>query len=200
MSCEDKARSLPSVDSARLCVAGLALCLGLCGAVVGAARGVGQRPPDVETKLRSMGIELAAAPAPVANYVRAVRTGNLVFLAGHPPIQPGGELVRGKLGQSLTVEEGYQAARLAGLALLASLKSEIGDLNKVSRIVKVTGMVNATSSFSEQSQVINGCSDLLVEIFGDRGKHARAAVGMASLPLGMAVEIEMIVEVADATQ
>jgi enamine deaminase RidA (YjgF/YER057c/UK114 family) len=148
-----------------------------------------------EQRLLALGITLPEAPAPVANYVRAVTTGNLVFLAGHIPRGADGEVVRGKLGSVLDVEQGQQAARLSAIALLASLKAEIGSLDRVTRIVKVTGMVNSTPGFVEQSSVINGCSDLLVEVFGERGKHARAAVGMASLPLGAAVEIEMIVEI-----
>ncbi len=153
---------------------------------------------DVEARLQALGIELPNPPAPVANYVRSVRTGNLVFLAGHGPLKPEGGYVTGKVGQDLTLEEGYEAARLTAIALLASLKAEIGDLNKVTRIVKVTGMVNATPDFTEHPQVINGFSDLMVEVFGEeRGKHARAAIGMASLPINIAVEIEMVVEVAD---
>ncbi len=153
---------------------------------------------DPEAKLQELGIELPTPPPPVANYVRSVRTGNLVFLAGHGPLKPDGGYVTGKVGQDLTIEQGYEAARLTAIALLASLKAEIGDLGKVTRIVKVMGMVNATNDFTEQPQVINGFSDLMVEVFGEtRGKHARAAVGMASLPIGIAVEIEMVVEVAD---
>ncbi len=153
---------------------------------------------DVEARLQELGIELPNPPAPVANYVRSVRTGNLVFLAGHGPLKPEGGYVTGKVGQDLTLEEGYEAARLTAIALLASLKAEIGDLNKVTRIVKVTGMVNTTADFTEHPQVINGFSDLMVEVLGEeRGKHARAAVGMASLPINIAVEIEMVVEVAD---
>ncbi len=150
---------------------------------------------DPEARLAALGIELAKPSAPVANYVRTVRTGNLVFTSGHIPVQPDGTFVKGKLGGDLTVEDGYRAARLTAVALLASLKQEVGDLATVRRIVKVTGMVNSEPTFTDQSKVINGCSDLLVEVFGDRGRHARAAVGMASLPLGVAVEIEMIVEV-----
>ncbi len=153
---------------------------------------------DVEARLQALGIELPNPPAPVANYVPSVQTGNLVFLAGHGPLKPEGGYVTGKVGQDLTLEEGYEAARLTAIALLASLKAEIGDLNKVTRIVKVTGMVNTTADFTEHPQVINGFSDLMVEVFGEeRGKHARAAVGMASLPINIAVEIEMVVEVAD---
>ena len=153
---------------------------------------------DPEARLQELGIELPTPPAPVANYVRSVRTGNLVFLAGHGPLKPEGGYVTGKVGQDLTVEQGYEAARLTAIALLASLKAEIGDLGKVTRIVKVMGMVNATDAFTEHPQVINGFSDLMVEVFGERrGKHARAAVGMNSLPIGIAIEIEMVVEVAD---
>lgn len=151
---------------------------------------------DVEKKLAELGIELPEPRPPVANYVRAVRTGKLVFLAGHGPVQSDGTYVTGKVGKDLNVEQGYEAARLTAIALLASLKQEIGDLDKVTRIVRVFGMVNSTPSFTEQPAVINGASDLLVEVFGEkRGKHARAAVGMASLPIGIAVEIEMVVEV-----
>jgi enamine deaminase RidA (YjgF/YER057c/UK114 family) len=128
--------------------------------------------------------------------VRAVTTGNLVFLAGHVPFDEHGEIVRGKLGSVLDVEQGKAAARLAGIGLLAALKAEIGSLDRVTRIVKVTGMVNSAPGFVEQPAVVNGCSDLLVEVFGERGRHARAAVGMASLPGGAAIEIEMIVEIA----
>jgi len=153
---------------------------------------------DPEQRLQDLGIELPTPPAPVANYVRSVRTGNLVFLAGHGPLLPEGGYMSGKIPQDLTIEQGYEAARLTGIALLASLKENIGDLNKVNRIVKVTGMVNTTPDFTEQPQVINGFSDLMVEVFGeDRGKHARAAVGMASLPINIPVEIEMVVEVRD---
>ena len=150
---------------------------------------------DYEQKIKDLGIELFTPPPPVANYVKAVRTGNLVFLAGHGPTKPDGGYVTGKVGSDLTIKEGYAAARLVAIALLSSLKAEIGDLNKVTRIVKVKGMVNATSDFTSQPEVINGCSDLLVEIFGDKGKHARAAVGMGSLPRNISVEIEMVVEV-----
>ncbi len=151
---------------------------------------------DAESRLLEMGLTLPSPPEPVANYVRAVRSGNLVFLAGHGPMQPDGTYITGKVGVDMTVEEGYQAARLTGLALLASLRAEIGDLNLVTRIVKVNGMVNAPDDFTEQPNVINGCSDLFVEVFGPEiGKHARAAVGMSSLPIGIAVEIDAVVEV-----
>ncbi len=149
---------------------------------------------EAEERLQALGITLYELPAPTANYVRAVRTGNLVFLAGHGPQKPDGTNVTGKLGQDLSVEEGQQAARYAAVTLLSALKEEIGDLGQVQRIVKVRGMVNSTPDFTGHSQVINGCSDLLAEVFGEAGKHARAAVGMNSLPGNIAVEIEMVVE------
>ncbi len=161
--------------------------------VRGAAEAKGAYDP--EGALEALGIELPTPPAPVANYVRAVTSGHLVFLAGHGPLKPGGGYVTGKLGRDLTLEQGYEAARLTAIALLASLKAEIGDLRRVQRIVKVHGMVNSAPTFTDQPKVINGCSDLLVSIFGERGRHARAAVGMASLPIGIAVEIEMVVEI-----
>jgi enamine deaminase RidA (YjgF/YER057c/UK114 family) len=151
---------------------------------------------QVEAKLQAMGLELPTPPAPVANYVRAVRTGNLVFVAGHGPSRDGQLVYRGKLGADVDVETGYQAAQLVMLNCLASLKEEIDDLDRVTRVVKLLGMVNSAPDFGEQPEVINGASDLLVELYGERGRHARSAVGMASLPRQIAVEIEMIVEVA----
>ena len=150
---------------------------------------------DAEEKLKELGITLPQPPNPVANYVNAVRTGNLIFLAGKGPRSADGTEITGKLGIDITIEEGYRAARLTAINQLAVLKAELGDLNKVVRVVKVLGMVNCDPSFVEQPAVINGFSDLIVAVFGERGRHARAAVGMASLPRGQAVEIEMIVEV-----
>ncbi len=150
-----------------------------------------------EARLAELGIKLPEMPAPIANYVRSVRTGNLVFLSGHGPLKPEGGYVTGKVGGNLTLEQGYEAARLTAIALLSSLKGEIGDLDKVKRVVRVFGMVNTTPEFVDHSKVINGASDLLVEVLGDRGKHVRAAVGMVSLPIGLAVEIEMVVEIED---
>lgn len=150
-----------------------------------------------EAKLQELGIELKIPGTPVANYVHVVRTGNLLFLAGKGPKKPDGNNVVGKLGADLTIEEGYEAARFAGINQIAVLKAELGNLNKVKRIVKVKGMVNAIPEFTDQSKVINGYSDLMVAVFGEKGKHARAAVGMGSLPGNMAVEVEMIVEVYD---
>ena len=150
---------------------------------------------QIEAKLKEMGIELPAAVTPVANYVPAVRTGNLVFLSGHGPYKEDGSLIAGKIGSDLTTEQGYQAARRVAIGLLGSLKAVIGDLDKVERVVKLLGLVNCTPEFADQPKVINGASDFLVDVFGDRGKHARSAVGTNALPLNIAVEIEMIVEV-----
>lgn len=150
---------------------------------------------DVDKRLKELGIELPTPGRPMANYVKTVRTGNLVYLAGHGPDKGDGSYVTGKVGRDLTVDQGVDAARLTGLALLASLKAEIGDLGKVKRIVKVLGMVNCTETFTEQPKVINGFSDLIVQVFGEKGKHARSAVGMYALPSNIAVEIEMIVEI-----
>lgn len=148
---------------------------------------------DPEARLRELGLTLPKVDPPFANYVRAVRTGNLVFLAGHGECGP--NALKGKVERDHTVDEAYASARNVGLCLLASLKTEIGDLRKVKRIVRVFGMVNATEDFTQHPKVINGCSDMLVSVFGDRGPHARAAVGMQSLPTGITVEIEMVVEV-----
>jgi enamine deaminase RidA (YjgF/YER057c/UK114 family) len=150
---------------------------------------------QVEAKLAELGLELPTPPSPLANYVRAVRTGNLVFLSGHGPTRDGKPAYVGKVGADLDVDTGYQAARLVMLNCLASLREEIGDLDRVTRVVKLLGMVNSAPDFGRQPEVINGASDLLVELFGERGRHARSAVGMASLPRGIAVEIELIVEV-----
>lgn len=152
---------------------------------------------DVEERIEALGITLSEPGKPVANYVNTVRSGDLVFMAGKGPGSSAETFIKGKIPSGLSVEEGYEAARLTAIEQLSALKSEIGDLNKVVRIVKVFGMVNADPSFTAHSQVINGFSDLMVEVFGERGKHARAAVGMSSLPLNMACEIEMIVEVED---
>ena len=153
---------------------------------------------SAERRLKELGIALPAAGAPVANYVNAVLAGNLLFLAGKGPPAAGGRRPSGKLGREYTVEQGYQHARAVGLELLAAMKAELGSLDRVKRVVKVLGMVNAVPDFQDQPKVINGCSDLFVEVFGERGRHARSAVGMGSLPLGIPVEIECIVEVAPA--
>jgi len=150
---------------------------------------------DPEARLAELGITLPPPATPVANYVNGVRTGNLVFLAGKGPRRADGTEIRGKLGADVSLEEGYEAARLTAINQLAVLKDMLGNLDRVVRIVKVLGMVNSHPDFVEQPAVINGFSDLMVEVFGERGRHARAAVGMASLPRGQAVEIEMVVEV-----
>jgi len=150
-----------------------------------------------EARLDELGIELPSPQAPAANYVPAVRTGNLLYLAGVGPARrDDGSSPIGKVGAELTLEEGYEAARLVCLNIISRLKAELGDLDRVVRVVKLLGMVNATEDFGEHPAVINGCSDLLVEVFGERGKHARSAVGMQSLPFGIPVEIEAIVEIS----
>ena len=143
---------------------------------------------SAEKKLQELGIQLGPVTPPVANYVNAVRAGNLLFLAGKGP-------AGGISGRDMTVEQAYGYARTVGLNLMAVMKHELGSLDRVKRIVKVLGMVNAVPGFGEQPKVINGCSDLFVEVFGERGKHARSAVGMGSLPNNIPVEIEVIVEV-----
>lgn len=148
-----------------------------------------------EQKLKELGIELPEIAPPVANYVNVVRTGNLLFLAGKGSQNPDGSRITGKVGVDLTIEEGYEAAKSIAYQHLAVIKNEIGDLSKVVRVVKVLGMVNTTPEFTAHSQVINGYSDFMVEIFGEKGKHARSAVGMSSLPVDLAVEIEVIIEI-----
>jgi enamine deaminase RidA (YjgF/YER057c/UK114 family) len=150
---------------------------------------------SVEAKLRELGLDLPPTPRPAANYVGAVQTGNLLFISGHGPSKDGKFMCIGKIGKDLSVEQGYEAARLVALNCLASAKAVLGDLDRIKRVVKILGMVNCTEDFGEQPQVINGASDLLVHLFGDAGRHARSAVGMQSLPFSMAVEIEMIFEV-----
>ena len=152
----------------------------------------------IDKKLEELGITLPQPDSPIANYVPAVRTGNLLFLAGAGPA-PGsdGAVPRGKLGDDVSIDEGYQAARSVGLIQLARLKVALGDLDRIKQFVKLLTMVNSTAGFTEQPAVANGCSDLLVEVFGDKGRHARSAVGMSNLPGSIPVEIEMIVEVSD---
>jgi len=151
----------------------------------------------IETRLEELGIRLPTTPAAAANYVPSVKTGNLLYLSGLGPAKRAdGTAPQGKVGKELTLEEGYEAARLTGVNMLSRLKSEVGDLDKVVRVVKLLGMVNATPDFTEHPAVINGCSDLMVEVFGDKGRHARSAVGMSGLPFNIPVEIEMIAEVS----
>ena len=152
----------------------------------------------IEARLEELGIELPPTPAPMANYVPSVRTGNLVYLSGLGPAnRPDGTAPSGKLGRELTTEQGYEAARLTGINIIARMKGELGDLDRVQRVVKLLGMVNSDSAFNQQPAVVNGCSDLLVDVFGDKGRHARSAVGMAGLPNDIPVEIEVIIEVSD---
>ncbi len=149
----------------------------------------------IEERLKELGIALPPIPSPAGNYVQYVRSGNLVFLSGAGPHTADGKLPTGKVGGEISVEEAYQHARSIGLVQIARLKDALGDLDKVSRIVKVLGMVNGVADFGEQPKVMNGFSDLMVEVFGDKGRHARSAVGMGSLPFGITVEVEAIVEV-----
>jgi len=150
---------------------------------------------DFDKKLKELGIELTPPSKPIANYVKAVRVGNLLFLSGHGPSKADGSNITGKVGKDLTLEQGYDAAKLTAVGLISTLKAELGDLNKIKRVVKVNGWVNCNSDFTDQPKVINGCSDLMVSLFGEKGRHARAAMGAVALPSNIAVEIEMVVEV-----
>jgi enamine deaminase RidA (YjgF/YER057c/UK114 family) len=152
---------------------------------------------SAEARLKELNITLPQPATPMANYVGAVRVGQLLFVAGHGPIRHEGKpMTTGKLGRDLNVEQGYQVAREVGVNLLATVRAHLGSLDRVKRIVKVLGMVRSAEGFGDQPKVINGFSDLMVEVFGEAiGKHARSAVGMAELPVGIPVEIEMIVEV-----
>lgn len=150
-----------------------------------------------EQNLQKLGIVLPKPSAPLYSYVSFTRTGNLIYLSGQGPRKADGSFITGKLGKDLSIEEGAEAAKLTGINLIATLQSAIGDLSKVKRIVKVFGMVNCVENFYDQPKVINGFSDLMVAIFGEKGKHARSAVGMIALPMNIAVEVEMIVEVSD---
>ena len=150
----------------------------------------------IEKRLEELGIALAPVARPTASYVQAKRVGDLLYLAGNDPLYPDGRLAKGKLGADMSVEEGYRHARQVGLVLIAAMKEALGgDLDRVVGIVKVLGMVNAAPGFEDHSAVIDGCSDLFLEVFGDCGRHARSAVGMSSLPAGIPVEIEAVVAV-----
>ena len=152
----------------------------------------------IEQKLAAMGIELPNTPSnPASKILSYRRAGNVVYLSGHGPSKDGKTLYIGKLGREYTTEQGREAARLTMINLLDSLKKCIGDLDNVTQVVKLLGLVNSTEGFTEQPAVINAATELLIELYGDAGRHARSAVGMAQLPGGMAVEIEMIVEVRD---
>ncbi|ETD78163.1 RidA family protein [Rhodobacter capsulatus] len=148
----------------------------------------------IEARLSALNITLPDAPAPAANYVPFVRTDNQIFVSGQVSSGPDG-FIKGKLGADMSVEEGAAAARRCGLALIAQARAAVGDLDRVKRVVKLVGFVNSTADFTDQPKVVNGCSDLMVEVFGEAGRHARSAVSAASLPFGVAVEIEAIFEV-----
>ena len=150
-----------------------------------------------DQKLNQLGIQLPKVPESLGSYTDFVKVGNLVFLSGRGPLKSDGKYITGKVGQDLSTEEGYQAARLSAINQLAVLKQAFGSLDKIKRIVKVNGYVNTADSFTEQSKVINGFSDLLIEVFGNQGKHARTSVGVFTLPQNMAVEVEMIVEMKE---
>lgn len=148
----------------------------------------------IEARLSALNLTLPDAPAPAANYVPFVRSGNQIFVSGQVSAGPDG-FIKGKLGADMSVEEGAAAARRCGLALIAQARAAVGDLDKIKRVVKLVGFVNSTADFTDQPKVVNGCSDLMVEVFGEAGRHARSAVSAASLPFGVAVEIEAIFEV-----
>ena len=150
---------------------------------------------DAEKKLKDLKIELLKPTPPMGSYVKAVRVGNLIFLSGHGPNKPDGTVMTGKIGKDATLEQGYMAARQTAISILSTLKTEVGNLNKVKRIVKVTGLVNCTDVFTDHPKVMNGFSDLMVSLYKDQGLHARTSVGVNSLPGNMMVEVEMIVEV-----
>lgn len=152
---------------------------------------------DAEKKLKELKIELLKPTPPIGTYVKAVRVGNLIFLSGHGPTKADGTFMTGKVGKDANLEQGFIAARQTAISILSTLKAEIGDLNKVKRIVKVLGMVNCTEDFTDQPKVMNGFSDLMVSIFGQKGLHARSSVGVNALPANMMIEVEMIVEVSE---
>ena len=152
---------------------------------------------SAEARVKTLGLDLSDPPTPIGNYVEAAVVGNLVFLAGHGPAARDGVRTTGKLGNDMSIDEGYQTARSVGMQLLRTLKAELHDLDRVERIVKLLSMVNCTPDFPDPPKVANGCSDLFVDVFGEAGRHARSAVGLASLPGGIAVEIEMIVQLRD---
>ena len=151
----------------------------------------------IDARLAELGITLPPAPAPLATYASAARTGNLLYISGQGPIADGKATIKGKLGGSVSEEQGAAAARIGVINSLAVIRQAIGDLDKVSRIVKLNGYVNCIDTFERQHIVINGASELLVEVFGERGRHARAAIGTSALPMGIPVEIELIVEIMD---
>lgn len=148
---------------------------------------------EVEKRIAELGIELKAAVSPVANYVSVQRAGSLLFLSGAGPLRDGKPTMTGRLGEDVTTEEGYAAAREGAINLLCALKSYLGDLDRVEQIVKLVGFVNAAPNYGSQPKVIDGASDLFVEAFGEKGRHARSAVGVGSLPMEIPVEVEVVV-------
>jgi enamine deaminase RidA (YjgF/YER057c/UK114 family) len=152
---------------------------------------------NYDSRATELGLELPAPAPAIGAYLKAVQSGNLLFLSGHGPHKDGAIQYRGKIGKDLTLEEGYAAARLTMLNCLSSIRVALGTLNRVRRVVKVLGFVNSAPGFVDQPKVINGGSDLLIELFGENGRHARSAIGVAELPSDIAVEIEMIVEIAE---
>ncbi|KAG1709069.1 hypothetical protein DVH05_022700 [Phytophthora capsici] len=155
------------------------------------------RNVHIERKIEELGYTLPAVAEPKGNYRTAVRSGNTIYLAGHLPQPAGGDLILGKVGKDLTPEEGYDAAHYVALSMLATLKHEVGDLDKIKRVVKLVGFVNCVDGFTQQPAVINGASDTIGKVFGDKGIHARSAVGTNALPLNVAVEVEAVVEIEE---
>lgn len=152
---------------------------------------------SAEARVTKLGLELPPAPAPGGNYTPVVQVGDMCYVSGHGPLKPDGEMYKGRVGSEVSQEDGYTAARQVGLAMLATLKANLGSLDRVTRVVKVLGMVNATPDFENHPAVMNGFSDLMVEVFGDPGRAARSAIGMGSLPGNISVEVEAIVQVSD---
>lgn len=152
---------------------------------------------EAEARLQKLGIELPVPGTPVANYVSCVQDGNTLYLSGHGPFRDGKPVFKGKLGKELTSEQGYQAARLCAIGQLGVLKAKLGDLDRVDQVLKLLAFVSSANGFDQQPAVVNGASDLLVEVFGDRGRHARSAIGTNQLPMDIPVEIEMIVRIKD---
>ena len=152
--------------------------------------------PSPEQRIRELGISLPAGSAPAANYANAVRSGNLLFIAGKAPLPEDGKLPKGKLGREYTTDDGYRFARSAAIDLIAVARAELGSLDRVVRIVEIQGFVNATEDFEDHAKVLNGCSDLLVEVFGERGVHARSVLGASSLRGGLPLIVKAVVEIA----
>lgn len=152
----------------------------------------------IEKRLEELGIELPETNMPIANYVLANRVGNVLYLAGMGPSRGKEALYRGKLGESISIEEAYQATRCAAINVLSMIRHELGDLDKVKKIIKMTGYINCTPEFEQQPAVLNGASDLFGEVFGEKGRHARAAIGVNALPMSIPVEIEVMVECEEA--